>query len=194
MIEKYVNAHIVPIDPEDIPEAAANRIINQGSLYINRDDAPTTIGDFGGHGLVRYETGDVGYIAEQTKTYGHGEKEEVIHLVDTTHDGAIKGYGEIRFNKESSEDYFHDKPFVGTTRTEEEYRGEGLARRRLLVMNLVTVARLGLALHSDTLIAHEHALRTWERLVREERAMKYDQQLKAGKQTPRFRFHLPQVS
>lgn len=177
-----------PLDPYELPDEVTDTLVARGGLYISKAQVPKTQHDFGNLRHIKHESGDLSYLADQTKVYGNGESESTIHLVDTTPKGQLTGVGEVRFNPQSNDDYFKDKPFVGWTHTEKEYRSEGLGRRRLLVMKLAAAAEFGLTLHSDTLLAHDAATQIWKHMVDRGLAEEYKQSLASGGTTPRYKF------
>ncbi len=188
MPEKNLRDHFRPIQPDAIPAEVAEQIIRRGGLFVDRALQPRSIDGFESLRSLAHDNGDETYLANQTKIYGDDEKESIIHVIDTTPAGQVIGVGEVRFNRDSEEDYFKDKPFVGWTLTENARSNEGLGSRRLLVMRLATAAEFGLVLHSDTLIT-ESATRIWERMVRNGLAERYDQPISANKTAPRYRFN-----
>lgn len=120
--------------------------------------------------------GDYSWLAQHDKTYDEYSEavESNTYVFDTNPDNEITGVGEIRFARSSDDPYFKDKLFVGWTKTELGFERQGLGRRRLLVMNMVSHALYGCALHSDTLLS-EPAQRLWEGLVDESAASRYNE-------------------
>jgi hypothetical protein len=152
----------------DMPDDVQEMLESLGMMYLNpdkfvpgqfRDGKRVTIG------------ADEAYVASKIKEYGGAGKEESTYVVDVRN-GEVAGYGEIRWHLENADEYFKDKPFVGYTKTMEGHRRQGLAERRLRLMNAVAREKYGLPIHSDTVIA-EGAKAMWEKLVKEGRARKY---------------------
>ncbi len=175
------------VNPSDIPRDVADTLMSQGSLYIDSRTSPQSIADFDDIRTVIHGNDDVSYLANQNKTYINGDKEKIIHLVDTSPRGQVTGVGEVRFNPTSEKDYFKEKPFVGWTSTEVEFQHQGLGRRRLIVMKLATAAEFGLSLHSGTVFSDPNVTKIWERIVDSDEAERYDQLIKEGK-TLRYKF------
>lgn len=173
--------------PEDVPHQVADEFLSQGAKFIDRHSVPKSMQDFDNIRRFVHENDDISYLANQKKHYQNGSSENVIHLIDAKPDGSVSGVGEVRFNPLSEDDYFKEKPFVGWTASEEEFRHEGLGRRRLLVMKLATSAEFGLALHSGTVHSDDNVIKIWERLVSEGKAVSYDQVIREGK-TLRYKF------
>ena len=88
---------------------------------------------------------------------------EVVMLVDT-YDQEIVGDGEIRLVKDST-GFDGVSPIVGSTITHEEYRRQGLGRRRLLSMNAAAQLLYGMPLYSSNELTSDLELPIWERLV-----------------------------
>jgi len=178
-----------PLQPEDMPPKIATLLLARSALHILPDEAPMSISELNDLRLFTHENREASYLASQTKTYTQGDIEDIIHIIDASPDGEVIGWGEVRRNLTSKEDYFKDKPFVGSTHTIEERRHEGLASRRLLVMRLATSAEFGLALHSDTLFSDHNARKIWEHMVRDGLATKYIQNGSKSARHPRYRFN-----
>jgi len=178
-----------PLQPEEIPPSVATLLLMRSGLLILPEHAPTSLSELNDLRSVAHEDGDVSYLASQTKTYTQGDIEDIIHIIDASPDGEVIGWGEVRRNLTSKEDYFKDKPFVGSTHTIEERRHKGLASRRLMVMKLATSAEFSLALHSDTLFSDNNARKIWEHMVRDGLAVKYIQKGNKAARHPRYKFN-----
>lgn len=101
------------------------------------------------HQLFIIESGsDIVFVAHQTKIYNPDSAERLVYLVEMSKSRYI-GHGEIRFNPNSEEPFFKDKPFVGFTNTEEAFRRRGIGTRRLEIMNGLTNILFNLPLHSS---------------------------------------------
>ncbi|MDQ5883583.1 MAG: hypothetical protein QG654_497 [Patescibacteria group bacterium] len=115
-------------------------------------------GNFEGLFLLKHENGDITYVATQIKF------DEYNTYFFDTRDGEEIGHGELRFAKDSEDEFFKDKPFVGFTDTEENFRRQGLGERRLLEMGAYSRQIYNLPIYSDTLIS-ENAKALWNKFV-----------------------------
>ena len=174
------NTPLVPIDYDLIPEEVLKHFEAQSSKFILPEQY--RIGDFKKLYVFTYPNGDIGYVAEQDKTYDTTGDTERLTYFEDTRDGTRTGYLELRCALSNKETYFKGKPFVGFTRTLERFQNEGLGERRLRVANAYSLGNYGVPLNSDTLI-EETAKRVWQRLVEKGDAEKYIE----GK-NERFRF------
>lgn len=163
------------ISHRDIHLAATAGLLYRGGLYVTPEQLPRTIDEFSELSAFE-ESGITTYRGVIDKDLCDGEFERTVQLIDLTHQGHVIGAGEVVYRPQSSLDAYRDKPFVGWTKTDKSYCGEGLGRRRLTLMRMSSLACFGRALHSDMVIAHEHVHRIWERFVAEGEAVAYEEQ------------------
>jgi hypothetical protein len=137
------------------------------------------------------------YVATQTRIYSDCNREELTYLIQVGKDGDYLGRSELRFNAESKEDYFRNKPFEEYTETGEGLERQKLAIRRILIMNAYTQIRYDLPLHSSThFILYDRLTgepvmpqkKVWERLVVFGYADRYKQTNHLGDKLDRFVF------
>lgn len=123
---------------------------------------------------ISHANGDIAHAAQQTKIYSgsNNETEDLTYLYETRVGNKI-GHGEIRMNYKNSR-YFASKPFVGFTKTEDDFLRQGLGIRRLKVMNGLTQMLYGLPLNSDTLLT-DSARQVWLKLIGYGIAKKYSE-------------------
>ena len=180
--ESMVGASLTPIDYDLIPQDVIEHLEEQSIKLISPDNYKPK--NFDKLYTFKYPNGDIGYIAEQDKTYGtEGDTERLTYFEDMR-DGVRTGYLELRYALLNKSAYFKDKPFIGFTRTLDGFEKEGLGERRLKIANAYSLYNYGFPLNSDTVI-QEAAKRVWERLVEKGEAEKYTEGSKE-----RFRFIL----
>lgn len=144
---------------------------SRSTLLIHPQDYKR--GNFSAFYVIDHQSGDRTFAARQIKTYDtNGETEELVYILDLDNEENEKGHAELRMNISNNDPYFKNKPFVGYTETEDDFRKQGLGARRLLIMNVFAKILYVLPLHSDTLISAE-ASSLWKRLVEEGKATTY---------------------
>lgn len=167
MTEANINAP-VPITPDLVPENvaalfnwSARQLVDRGEISFNQ------LGELLG---IWHDDETRTYAVSDNKTYPvDGTREELIYLVNIDQDQQLIGYGEIRHPAKHHDPYFREKPFVGYTRTEREFRKRGFGRRRILEMGQFTMHAFGLPLYSSKLIRPK-AKRLWQGLAEDELA------------------------
>lgn len=178
--ESLIGSPLTTISYDEVPEDVKKYFESQSSKFILPEEYHTQ--NFQKLYTFSYLNGDICYIAEQDKTYGtNGDTERHTYFMDRRGDKEI-GYLELRLNISNQIIYFKGKPFVGFTRTAEDFQSEGLGERRLRVANAYSLEQYNVSLNSSAVI-EEEAKRIWERLVEKGDAEKY----KEGKHE-RFRF------
>ena len=146
----------MPLEPEQIPEAVADFLRNKSALYVK--EPPLEPAQFDELLFVANDNGVTSYIARQDKTYdSNGRTERLYHVVDADAGGEVIGYAEIRLGLANNEDYFKDKPFVGSLWTDERYRRSrrGNLAGRLVVLAALAEQKLELPLYTDTVVSKE---------------------------------------
>lgn len=98
--------------------------------------------------------------------------EEVTRFVDMR-DGEKVGYGSLKHMISHQDDrLFRDKPRVGYTYTEKDFREQGLGKRRLLLMHAFSRMRYDKPLYSG--VSHTDLAReTWKSLAKAGRARRF---------------------
>lgn len=179
------SANIQESSLEQIPEEAVKLFESYGRKYISPEEYKA--GNFEKLYTIGHDNGDITYVAEQTKILGkeNYEQEKNAYFFESR-EGKEIGHGELRYNDVSEDKYFKNKPFVGYSATEKEYRRMGLGKRRIFEMNAYSQMRYQLPLYSGTVITPE-VKRIWEALVKEGKAEKFRE--KTGR-TTRVRFVL----
>lgn len=124
--------------------------------------------------LIKHDNGDLTYVAEQEKDYQEKGIEKNAYFFDVR-DGKKIGHGELRYSANRKEEFFDQKPFVGFTNTEDDYRRLGLGERRLFEMGAYSQIRYGLPLYSSTTITKE-AEKVWQKLEAHGKANKIEDQ------------------
>lgn len=161
---------LTPVDYDLIPQEVLKHFEGQSSKFILPEQYH--IRNFSRLYTFTYPNGDIGYLAEQDKTYEtNGDRERLTYFADIR-DGVRTGYLELRCALSNGDVYFKGKPFVGFTRTLEGFQNEGLGERRLRVANAYSLDTYGVPLNSGGLI-EETAKRMWRRLVENGEAEKY---------------------
>ncbi|MBW3013676.1 hypothetical protein KY335_00370, partial [Candidatus Woesearchaeota archaeon] len=103
--------------------------------------------------------------------------EELVYVY-VVNDDIVVGNGELRYSLEPEMDFFKNKPFVGFTETEEEFRERGLAIRRLVLMNALSQIFFGFPLNSNERSMHPGGMAAWRHLAREGKARRYRQDMR----------------
>ena len=161
-----------PFRFELIPEQIQGRLESMAG-YLARSSA-LLLTDMEPVYSCKNDNGTLAYIALDKKEYeSDGASESLVYVVDSDNNGIEMGYGEIRYRPYSTDQFFHNKPFVGRTRTLEDFQRKGFGRRRLLIMAKVSKDKFGLPLHSDTVLSSEAARSLWGSLVDEGLAERY---------------------
>jgi hypothetical protein len=171
-IEHYPHGTIREIRLKDIPSNAMDFFEAQSARFITLDEYKK--GNFDSSFIINHDSGYDTYVTSQITYYKYTSKttEKLIHLFETTKNLTKIGHGEIRYDFLSKREFFTEKPFVGYTNTEEEYRRKGFGIQRLRVMNALTYMFFNLPLNSDNTI-WPSAKRCWERLAEVKEAEKY---------------------
>lgn len=152
----------------DLPRPVAEFFQARSEMFLQPEDVKGIDG-FSLLAVVTSGQDDVTrYVGQEGKTYTgtDGAEETLVHMIEFTKTDRQLGHGEIRLGH-SEDEFFKDKPFVGFTRTEEDFQCRGYGRKRLFVMNHLTHMLFGLPLHSSTLIAPP-AESLWKRLAKED--------------------------
>jgi hypothetical protein len=182
------NFELHTISEDQVSPHIQAELLSRSELYTAPSAPPLDIQDMN---LLKFEhgNGDTSYLGEHIKTYQNGQVESNTYIVDINQDSRLTGKAEIRFAADREDSYFKNKPFVGWTETLEDFRGEGLGRRRLLVMNTASLALYGHLLHSGTLQHDPAVSKMWDRLVEEDLATRYSEvDSKTGEELARYHF------
>lgn len=134
---------------------------------------------------VSHKNGDTSF-AFIGKILDRDTPEHIGGVIDMRNSTSI-GYARFKFLSNSMEANFKEKPLVTYSESFGGYEGQGLHRRRLEIMNILSLKGSGLPLHSDTYRARQiRATSAWKHLVREGKAVEYEE----GDPAPgkRFRF------
>ncbi|MFA7298272.1 MAG: hypothetical protein WC010_01370 [Candidatus Absconditabacterales bacterium] len=167
---------IIEIKREDIPKEVIVLFEGYSRLYILPEEYKE--GNFEQYGYIKHTTPTsfITYFALQEKTIDKKYKEKQIYLFERDKKGNKIGHGEIRLGieyKKKDEDFFKDKPFVGFTDTEDDYKNKGYGKKRIQTMNMISKQTRGLKLHSDVLFSDPNAQKIRERLEKEGLAKRY---------------------
>lgn len=128
--------------------------------------------------FVDYKGARTEGIALSWHTSEDKQQPDYVWLADTDSEGNFVGYGAVMAPRSAG------APFVGDTFTNEQFRREGYARRRLEVMNAVAKIIYGSVLHSSLIPTPEpEAIQLWKKLTEESQAEEF--QTERG---PRWRF------
>jgi hypothetical protein len=170
IFESYIKgSKIQEVTIESIPKEVLVFFEQRSALYVNIDVYKEK--NFENFYEIIHNNADRSYVAVQTKEYPDGTVEKDTYFFDTRNNEEL-GYGEVRFNQRSENDYFKNKPFVGITRTLEKFQRQGLGKRRVLEMGAYTEMQYQLPLNSDSLLSAE-SKEVWENLINEDMAEKY---------------------
>jgi GNAT superfamily N-acetyltransferase len=162
---------IKDVAPAQVPRTAASLFSNESRSFTAAK--ALKLGDFIRLMAIEFDDGQTTYFAQHDQTYEHVEStERLVYLADINGLGRVIGSGEIRLSLTDTDPFFLNKPFVGNTATQPEFRGKGLGRRRLLAMNAATLLMYNLVLNSDTLRSAP-ASSVWQRLVNDGLAETY---------------------
>lgn len=167
---EYSSAY-VPVEVGAIPRAAEQGLKYRARLYVARPEE-YTLETYEHIGVVQ-SAGLTTFVGHIDKSFVDGTSERTIQLIDLSSDNRLVGAGEVRYLADSSLKEYKNKPFVGWTSTNVSRRGEGLGRRRLMIMAMSAEVCFGFKLHSDLTIASPHVHTMWRRLVQEGRAQAY---------------------
>lgn len=148
--ESMLSESLVPVSYGQLPDAVKDHFEIQSEKYINPDFYQKN--NFSSLLQSYKKNGDVKYFAQQDKLYDtNGETERLTYIVDTR-DDEITGYIELRLGVSDDSAFYIDKPFVGMTRTSEEFLREGLGVTRLEDANVYSIAEHGHVLNSDSVM------------------------------------------
>lgn len=162
---------IVDVHPLQVPGSAARLFSHESKFFI--EPKTLQLSEFDRLMALNFDDGQTTYFAQHDQTYEDTDStERLIYLADINNRGNVVGSGEIRLSLTDSDPFFFNKPYVGSTSTQPEFRRRGLGRRRLLAMNAATLLMHNLVLHSDTLRTVE-ATRVWQKLVKDSLAETY---------------------
>ncbi|TSC64423.1 MAG: hypothetical protein G01um101491_292 [Parcubacteria group bacterium Gr01-1014_91] len=156
------------IGRNDIPETVRNHFEGMSSRFISPSDYRKE--NFNSYYVIEHtDIPDLKtYVAEQDKYYGNiGEQkglERNVYFYDMLGEVEV-GHGELRYQPESDEEYFKDRPFVGFNQTEKEFRKRNFAFKRLIEMGSYSVMQWGLPLYSGD--QNADADKVWQKLMRE---------------------------
>ena len=169
--EFHPNGKIEEISLEEIPQNIMNYFEARSKRFILPKDYQEK--DFEKTFTIHHDNHHKTYVAIQTKTYcTDGDTEELTYLIDINEENKPVGYGEIRFNISNKDEYFINKPFVGSTNTSKKNRRKGIGKRRLHVMNALCQTLYKNPLNSDTIIS-EDSKKLWEKLTQEGKSKMY---------------------
>lgn len=172
VFRKYLpSAQIEVIQSDKIPHVAVDFFEFRNKQFIDPKDYKP--GNFDKYFLIRHDSGEITYAAQQRKTYWSGSTEIITNLIDFDQSGDRQGDGEIRYDPT-----FKGKPFVGWSGTEDNYQMRGLGIRRLLMMNALSQILHGLPLHSSNHFLTPRRTGNgekgiWEKLLSEGKVDKY---------------------
>lgn len=150
---------------ENIPENALKHFEGKSARFILSEKY--IAGNFEEFYILHHTNEDLTYIGEQLKIYDENTKEKNIYFYETRNGEKI-GHGEMRIGT-SEDSKVGTIPFVGYTKTEEEYLREGLGERRLREMSAYAKMKYNQSIYSDSLISAESE-NLWKKLVTEGKA------------------------
>ncbi len=167
--EYFPDGEIYQSEAKEIPAEAMEFFEKESlQLILPEEYKPRNFENFF---VIKHKNGDKTYAAEQTKTYHNGDTERLSYFLDARNSKSI-GHGELRWSLSNKSGFFKDKPFVGFTETEKEYQRQGLAERRLYMLNAFSKMTYGFALYSSDVV-DSRAINLWEKLVNEGKAKKF---------------------
>ncbi len=177
------------ITRDQIPQTVLEHFEGMSSRFISREKYQE--GNFNAYYRIVHSDiqGFITYIADQDKTYDYKKPpvlEKNVYFYEVL-DGNKVGHGELRYQPEAKEkdEYFKDKPFVGFTRTENDFLQKGFAKRRLLAMGAYSEMQWHLPLYAGD--QNKTADKVWKSLVNENLAEEVPTQSKLRK---RYRLKL----
>ena len=188
---EFVTGELEFVAPGDIPADAVY------SLWVRsgwRSDRALVPNEFNCLVRVEHDNGVTTYGGEYTKPWDDqpGHYESAFHFADVINNETLVGFSATRYLATSDMSFHIDKPFVSNTRTLEKpvsYQGPGLATRRLIAMNLASLAIYELPLHSGSIFSHTAASKCWDRLVHEGIATKYEEEACHAEPLVRYYFN-----
>lgn len=170
MSELSEQLHLTVAQPEDIPAVAVDMLwCRSGWRAEGQSLMPQEFSDL-------YQIKDdttTSYAASHIKDY-NGYPESDTHIVDLNGKGELVGWGYVRRDVDPVSLNQTGEPFVGYTYTETDFIRQGYGKRRLLAMNMASMAVHGLPLHSARSKPQPKAERLWKTLVAEGLAIAYD--------------------
>lgn len=154
-----------PLQPPQQSESAKRYILS----YLDE----STIADTDLYALTPAELDNtVSYPFELDLTelgYPVGTKE--ILVADIVDRDEVAGFGEIFFGKFDEDRDTENRAYVAYTFTKEQFRKQGLGKRRYELMNRLAVEQFGSVLYSDPAgETASDASRVWQGLVKEGKA------------------------
>lgn len=162
--EYFPDAEIKEAGIKDIPKKALEYFEFKSSQFLLPDEYKPE--NFEKFFTVRHTDDITTFIAQQTKTYYHGDIEKLTFFADYNGEDII-GRAELRLNikcAQEDEEYFRNKPFVGWIETNEDSRKSGLGTKRLFLMNAISQMCYSQPVYSDTLNSPQMK-NVWEKLV-----------------------------
>jgi hypothetical protein len=167
----YPNGSLRQIQRKDIPVEIVEHLEGMSRRFIKPEDYKED--NFTYYFLIQHNhiPDFKTYVAEQDKVYDHLEESEKMEKNVYFYDmlgGVELGHAELRFQPNGETLYFKDRPFVGYTKTEDEYKRQGYAIDRLLEMGAYSQMQWGFPLYSGD--QNETADKVWKELLKEGRA------------------------
>lgn len=106
---------------------------------------------------------------------GYPTRDYAVFAVDVSRSDEFMGYGLSLLELDENNQEIGEPPFVQYTLTEGNYRDQGLAVRRLIVLNEANKAMFSQFLHSGTFAENGRAAEAaWQQLVNRNLAVKSD--------------------
>lgn len=139
--------------------------INDRTIEANNTEVEFTLKATTEDGVVSYAAGITIFSPEA------GEKGKEILMADFDGEQVV-GLGSLFFQTQSQDPNFKDQPYVSWTETKRSFRGQGLALRRLHVLNQISLQQWRHPIRSGFII-EEGAKAVWEKLIAGEQAEKF---------------------
>ena len=155
----FSEGKIVKLTPEEIPPEVMREFENQTSRFVPLEQIKPENEGHSFYGRIDCSNEDVVYLVNQLEQTA--EDDIMTYMLDTRKGDNI-GYAIMR----NSSSYLKDLPYVDYTETEFDFERQGLALRRLKIMNAISRAIYGKPLSSGIEVEPE-AEKVWNKLVKE---------------------------
>ena len=138
---------------EDIPQDIMEKFEHHSRRFIPPKEYKPK--DFVFSLKMGFDNGDNSYSVLHPVRYDKGKRDEEakefdLYSMEFDKTGIRNGRFEIRYQPNSTNSYFKNKPFVEWVQTEEGFQHQGLGIRKHKTMAALSRAIYGLALHADS--------------------------------------------
>lgn len=131
--EYFPEAKFTKVGIMDVPDNVVELMISRSEMFVSPEDSQPLIDFYS----VEYKNGDISYISTHIKQYRYPDiVDKMLYVVDSRH-GDLMGYADVSFQIEG-ENTCDEQPFILFIRTNDEFRRQGIGKRRLLTINVLS--------------------------------------------------------